>query len=452
MCCREGLQDPPKAPKASKNAETSKESTSAIDPHYKSSTLEPVKLPKRKTERALLPFEEKIAERRSSTAKKYTSSKEYKSLHDLHESIVQGTPARLLHSRKNKQTFESGRQTQLSFLNQGSKEQLPPTRASSDYEDDFLDDDFPSPSALVAQQQPHKALCKLPEDEFGLDDLEDVIVDMPEQKEKAHPAPWSGSSSKTVIDDSKSKQLFRTPRDGSEILEAARKTSLFQDGENHDESFSIPCSQNAVCQPDDAPQDATESTNGSHEEDNLENEECLTTPSSPKYSRHEKHVPLNVDTLTCRNYREDDEKLFLTSSPVKPPDYFCTQPKTDQTTSGGSKRLRSISSEPDYEEHHDKKQKNCRESRRDRAPLTVDPSSQNSQSALNHSPKKLRSFESESESESERKTLPSSSKSLAGQEDRQKTDTADLIPKSSGNLAGIDLSLLAEFADYGEFE
>ena len=343
----------------------------------------------------------------SSTSRKVAKSKEYKQLHDLHESVVRSTPARLLGSRRNKQTSENGKRAQLSFLNRNSGKHPPAIEASSDYGNDFSDDDFPSPSTFLAQLKPNDASRELPEDEFGLDDMDDVCLNSPKQMEPTRMTSWS-ENSKPMVNDGHSKQLLNNSKNKFDIQEEARKL------EDHKPLLFA--------------------------DDDFEDDEGLTIPDSPRLLRQQKDLSRESNTLLGNKCREDNEKPFLSTSPEKQPEGL---PNTCREPPRGSKRQ---GPDPEYEDRNLKKPKHNLESGGDRAPLTVNASSQNSQPETDRLLRHAKAFGNEN------RVSPSPAKSLTAPESRQNTDMANLIPKGWGDRTGIDLSLLAEFADYVEFE
>ena len=364
-------------------AESSKQSTDAKDSHHTS--INEVSRPPKKTnnERGLLPFESEMVDAASNSSKRVAQSKEYQSLHELHESVVHGTPARLLGSRKTKQDIEKGKHTRLSFLHPGRTDGSLEERVSSDYGDDFLDDDFPSLASLVNPPDTQEKFCQVPNNGFGLND------------------------------DSQSKQFSGTLKAGKEFL---NKSSNLRRRSPH----FLP-------------------------EDKIDDDVVNPMPSDARpVPQHE--FPANIDATEAINPRHglqpNCERLFVTSSPDIQPESFDARSPARQSSSRGSKRRRSSFS-PDT--CFAKKSRCEPESETCRAPLAVNPSSQNSQPEVDRELKQAKLIENE------QNAPPPQTESLANQDDSSHNDILSRIPKSWGDVSGLDLSLLAEFADYVDF-
>ena len=397
-----------------KYTESSKQSADAKDPHH-GSNKKLTRVPKMtKNERNLLPFESEMVDTTSNSVKRVARSKECHSLHELHESVVHGTPARLLGSRTTKQSLAKGSHAQLSFLNQNRMDGSSKERVSSDYGDDFLDDDFPSLASLVNPHNAQKELFQLPENEFRLnDEMNDGPCPLPIQIGKSHVAPCSGSSNK-VTDDNRSENFSST-------LEVVK------------EFWNKPISSRQR-----SPQFLSD--------DEIEDDEVAPTPSNQQ-PMPQHGFPSDLDAVenvnSLHSPRNNDERLFVESSPIVRPGSLDTDSHAESGSTRGPKRRRSSSS---YEKCDAKKPKSIHENETRRAPLIVNPSSQNSQ------PENHRGLNQAKLLEKEQVGPPSQIKSLANQDDGPQNDILSRIPKSWGDMAGIDLSLLAEFADYVDFE
>ena len=149
MCCRDGLDKPPKAPKNSSVPASTVVATSNLPP--KGSTAQSrlelpfkkavTKVPKGKIDKIDLTTEDEPP----GFAKK--TPRHVENLQKLHQDVVKVLSAPVMLQKKPSHDFSNGGQLQLSFL-KGNNATSSDPKASTDYSDDWLEE-LPSPSELL---------------------------------------------------------------------------------------------------------------------------------------------------------------------------------------------------------------------------------------------------------------------------------------------------------------
>ncbi len=156
MCCREGLDKPPKASMKSNTVKTS----ASQQPIKQATTINRSKLPTalhgvRKGEGQSLKATEiekvDLTMRGKREGHTTLGPQRPKDLNRLHSSVQKTAPVDLITQRKPVFSYAKGRQPSLSFLDETVQDL---GKASSDYDDDTWMADFPSPSALVENAAP----------------------------------------------------------------------------------------------------------------------------------------------------------------------------------------------------------------------------------------------------------------------------------------------------------
>ena len=352
-------------------------------------------------------------------AKRAAKSKDYQSLHELHESAMHGSTARL-GSRKTNRTFEKGKHThtQLSFLNQDRTDGSPKERISSDYGDDLLDEDFPSLDGLLNPHGAQKQSFQVTENDSGPNDDTDSAPRLsPTQMDRYHVAPGSRSS-KTVVDDGRNKPASSTLKAGREFFTKSigkrqRSPRFTSDDEiEDDEASSVPSNSQPTAQDEFPPNSNTGEI------------------ATPRPNRH-----------------PNDDRLFVMSSPKLQPDNLHAQSPAGEVFPRRSKRQRTSSS---HEQRSEKRPKCTPDKEMRRAPLAENPPSQNSQPEIDQGLKQAKHFGHERVAPSQAQSLKD--QNTSAQSNSAENDILSRIPKSWGDISGIDLSLLAEFADFVDFE
>lgn len=174
MCCRDGVEKPPKPPKP----------TSAFI-ELPSEGSKVAKQGKGREARPAGPIKNNTAARKKSSGGQsqdihvvdmtnvrhddeyaQVGPRDYKSLHRLHQKVNKLGPARVLPQTKPTFSYAQGDQPQLSFLGSTSRMPIDTDHTSSDYGDGWMDD-LPSTSVLLgqnthAQKGPNNSSTQLP--------------------------------------------------------------------------------------------------------------------------------------------------------------------------------------------------------------------------------------------------------------------------------------------------
>ena len=157
LCCREGVERPPKAPKLSAaSAETSNGDKRTSKQQHSSSVFDSTQ-----TERApQSTFKGSHAQDvdivdmtrvRDDVEYAKIGPRDYRNLHCLHEKINPAAPTRIRSPSKPTSSFARGQQPRASTANSGTGNNQPTNQASSDYGDDWMED-FPSPFDLMGKR------------------------------------------------------------------------------------------------------------------------------------------------------------------------------------------------------------------------------------------------------------------------------------------------------------
>ena len=148
MCCREGVDKRPKAPKAAVSAKaTLKGNLTGTTKHSVAKTSNPTA---KNPAKGMQPYKIDVVDLSAAKPREDYGKfgpKSYKSLEKLHKSTINGTPARVIVSKRST-PFAMGRQTQISFLGKAVGSPNSAGKASSNYGNDMIDE-VPSHLAFV---------------------------------------------------------------------------------------------------------------------------------------------------------------------------------------------------------------------------------------------------------------------------------------------------------------
>jgi len=159
LCCREGVEKPPKPPKTTSASTEVPSEGSKIAKQEKGWEARPAE-----------PIKSNLAARKKSSGGQSkdihvvdmtnvcdddeyakVGPRDYKSLHRLHQKVNKPGPARILPQIKPKFSYTQGDQPQFSFLGSTSRMPMDTDHTSSDYGDGWMDD-LPSTSVLLGQK------------------------------------------------------------------------------------------------------------------------------------------------------------------------------------------------------------------------------------------------------------------------------------------------------------
>ena len=154
MCCREGVDKAPKAPKGVFVSVASLADTSSLPTKPGLNKTVPTRKPSvtSNTSRNGQDIETvDLAGRRDSTEYARNAPREFRKLHQLHEKVTAGSSTPLMTRKKPTFDFKIGDQPQIPFLDKAADTKNASDNASTDYDDEWMDG-LPSLSALLAKQ------------------------------------------------------------------------------------------------------------------------------------------------------------------------------------------------------------------------------------------------------------------------------------------------------------
>jgi hypothetical protein len=158
LCCREGIDKAPKAPKGAFVSAASLVDTSTIS--TKSGLKKP--LPSTKPSVTSKPPGNghaiemvDLASRQDPEKYAKNAPREFKKLHELHEKVTNGEFTPVLPRKKPTFEFKTGNQSRISFHDNAAAAVESSDKPSTDYEADWMDN-LPSPSALLNKQAKRK--------------------------------------------------------------------------------------------------------------------------------------------------------------------------------------------------------------------------------------------------------------------------------------------------------
>lgn len=156
LCCREGVERPPKAPKISvASAETSNGNKPSKQQHAsgKFDSAQTKRAPQ-STSKGNHTQDVDIVDMtrvRDDTEYAKTGPRDYRNLHRLHEKINPMAPTRIRSPSKSTRSFGRGQQPGLSTAYDGTEDNEPTNQASSDYDDEWTDE-LPSTFDLMGKR------------------------------------------------------------------------------------------------------------------------------------------------------------------------------------------------------------------------------------------------------------------------------------------------------------
>ena len=158
MCCREGVDKPPKPPKILTQPQPAPATGNNSTGIHKASSIRPPvqsKLPLHKLNHAGLKSRiERVDLAQESNQNDYANvgPRDYRNLHQLHEKVTKTSPVPTLGHTKPSFSYSKGEQPRLSYLNKGIDSTNHFGKSSSGYDDDWMDD-LPSPSTLLGKKK-----------------------------------------------------------------------------------------------------------------------------------------------------------------------------------------------------------------------------------------------------------------------------------------------------------
>ena len=154
LCCREGVDKAPKAPKGSFVSVASFVDTSSLSTKAGLNKPLPMKKPLIASKTPRIDQDIKmvdLASRRDPDQYVKNAPREFKKLHQLHEKVTKGSSTPVIARKKPTFDFEAWDQPKLSFLDKAAAAKGSSDKPSTDYDDDWMDS-LPSPSALLGKQ------------------------------------------------------------------------------------------------------------------------------------------------------------------------------------------------------------------------------------------------------------------------------------------------------------
>ncbi len=165
MCCREGVDKVPKAPKSSFVSAASLVDSPYLSAHRGKNGR--VATAKKSAAPSALENEQEaeietvdLASRRTLGGYEKTQPKIFRSLNRLHDNVTKGRTAPVAIKKQPSFDYTRGRQPQISFLRKDASAENASDKPSTDYDADWVRD-LPSPSALLGK--PQEKLDPLPE-------------------------------------------------------------------------------------------------------------------------------------------------------------------------------------------------------------------------------------------------------------------------------------------------
>ena len=152
LCCREGVDKAPKAPKGSFVSVSSFVDTPSLSTKARlNKPLIASKTPRINQDIEMVD----LASQRDLDQNVKNAPREFKKLHQLHEKVTKGSSTPVIARKKPTFDFKAWDLPKLSFLNKAAAAKESSDKPSTDYDDDWMDS-LPSPSALLGKQANHR--------------------------------------------------------------------------------------------------------------------------------------------------------------------------------------------------------------------------------------------------------------------------------------------------------